>query len=109
MHKKLIPIAIVLSILISGTVYAKENEESYLRQILNQLDAMQLTVLAAKKEQIPNTRLQFHYTRYQNAKGEWHSGLLEDIKAIKSGIEERLKASPIEPKGLVPIKGDYIQ
>lgn len=110
MNNKFISVVIIFTMLISSTVYAnEEHEKSYLKQILNQLDAMQITILAAKKEQITNTRLKFHYTRFQDAKGVWHNGLLEDIKAIKSGIEERLKQSSSEPIGINPIKGDYLQ
>lgn len=90
--------------------FASETQERlYLVQILNQLSAIQPFVIAAAKEQPKNLRTQFHYIRYQDAQGCWHNGLLEDIQSIKQGIKEKLHNTPVEPRVITPISGDYLE
>lgn len=109
LKKKTILILIPLFLLITATSsFADEAKERiYLVQILNQLDAVQPIILAAAKEQPKNIRIQFHYTRYTDAKGQVHNGLLEDIQAIRAGIEQKLNQTSVEPRVVQPIKGDY--
>lgn len=85
-----------------------DQERMYLVQILNQLNAIQPLVLKAQKEQPANTRIQFHYSQYKDAHGQLHNGLLEDVQAMKKGIEQALNQTSIEPRTVAPIKGDYI-
>lgn len=90
-------VCVGLLISVSSISYASETQEKmYLVQILNQLNAIRPTILAAKKEQPSNRRVKFHY-----------QSLLEDIEAIKKGINEKLAEVAIEPRAVVPIKGDY--
>lgn len=95
---------------ISTQVYASpEQEQLYLVQLLNQLDAMTPTLLAAEQEQPKNQRLQFHYTVWRDSHGQSHNGVLEDIKAIKQGILEKLNnTATIEPRTVNPIRADYL-
>jgi len=99
----------LILLIFSSICFANNNasEKIYLTQILNQLNTMQPLILAAKQEQPPNTRVQFHYTRYKDAKGQWHNGVLEDVQAIKSGIAEKLNDTSIEPRVFAPVRGDY--
>ncbi len=90
-------------------IYATSQQEKiYLTQILNQLNAIQPLIVAAAKTQEKNTRIQFHYTQYPDAEKQIHNGLLEDIQAIKKGIEEQLNQIAIEPRHIQPIQGDYL-
>lgn len=91
-----------------NTFASTEQEKIYLVQILNQLDAIQPLILTAQKEQPKNTRVQFHYTKYRDSQGQLRNGLLEDVQAIRNGIEQNLKDIPIEPRTVTPIKGDYL-
>ena len=83
-------------------------EKTYLVQIINQLDAMQPFIVSAEQAQLPNKRIQFHYSRYQDNQGQWHAGLLEDIHSIKAGVLEYLHQPTIEPRVVVPLKNDYV-
>jgi hypothetical protein len=51
------------------------NEDVYLKQIVNQLDAVQPLILTAEKAQPKNKRIQFHYTKYKDANGKNYNGL----------------------------------
>jgi len=83
------------------------DENVYLKQIVNQLDAVQPLILAAEKAQPKNKRIQFHYTKYKDAQGIVHNGLLEDIQVIKKGINQKLDQVSAEPRQVMAIKGDY--
>lgn len=83
-------------------------EKAYLVQIMNQLDALQPLILAAQKSQLPDKRVQFHYSRYQDNEGNEHNGLLEDVAAIKAGITQYLNQPAIEPRTVQPLQGDYL-
>lgn len=108
MHKiKYLFIAIIILFTPIVANATKTLERSYLLQIINQLEAIKPLILAAKKEQLPNLRLQFHYTAYYDD-GKKHNGLLEDINEIEQGIKEKLSQSSMEPHRFIPIKGDYI-
>ena len=106
--KKILISILCLSIFSSSSFATESQEKIYLTQILNQLDAMQPLIIAAKGAQPQNTRIQFHYTKYHDDKGKLHNGLLEDIQAIKAGITQKLNTTGIEPRIVAPIKGDYL-
>lgn len=100
--------AILLACLWTASYGAEEKERIYLTQILNQLDAIKPLILAAQKEQPATNRIKFHYVGYRDYQGKQHSGLLEDINAIYSGIREKLDHAPVEGRIFVPIHGDYL-
>lgn len=103
-------VIVCLSLLFSMSVAEAsiEQERAYLVQLVNQLAAMTPLILAAQKEQPANTRVTFHYTAYRDATGQKHNGLLEDVQAIKQGIEEKLNAVSAEPRVVMPVQGDYL-
>lgn len=101
-------IATLLSLASISSFAGEREERAYLIQILNQLEAIQPLIIAAKKEQLNNKRVQFHYVKYRDTQDQIHNGLLEDIQAIKKGVEEKLNQIDIEPRAVAPIKGDYI-
>lgn len=83
-------------------------EKVYLVQIINQLDAMQPLILAAKNAQLSDKRVQFHYHRYRDNQGKLQNGLLEDVQSIKLGITQYLDQPAIEPRSVQPLQGDYL-
>jgi RAQPRD family integrative conjugative element protein len=66
-----------------------------IKQVLASLDSL---IQAAEREQEQSDRIKFHY--------EW---LREDISKIQQGIDEKLKQSPLEPRRIEPLRGDYIK
>ena len=68
-----------------------EQERVYLLQLIHQIDAMKPTLLAAQQEQSKTARVQFHYTSYQDAQGQQHNGVWEDLQEIRAGIEEKIE------------------
>ena len=106
--KKILLIIMLLSIFSKNSLASDAQEKIYLTQILNQLNAMKPLILAAQKAQPENTRIPFHYTQYRDNQGQKHQGLLEDIQAIKAGIQQKLHDFNAEPRIFAPIKGDYL-
>jgi len=107
--KKIILIILMGWFVVCDITYADtEQENVYLTQILNALNAIQPLIIAAEKQQPQNTRIEFHYTKYQDSQGQWHNGLLEDVKAIQTGIKEQLNSVSVEPRTVMPLKGDYL-
>jgi RAQPRD family integrative conjugative element protein len=107
---KIFVIALGLVVAFTSSVCLADEvkERMYLIQIINQLDAIQPLILAAQHEQPPNTRIHFHYTKFNNNQGQICNGLLEDIQNIKSGVNEELNSVAIEPRAIKPLNGDYI-
>ena len=85
-----------------------EQEDIYLTQILNQLNAVKPLILAAAREQPKSNRVQFHYSKFVDSSGAFHNGLLEDLDEIEYGIRQKLKTIPDEPNLFKPITGDYL-
>ncbi len=101
--------ASLISVITQSASASPEQERVYLLQLLHQIDAMQPTLLAAAKEQSKDARIQFHYTAYRDAEGQLHHGISEDLQLIRSGIEEQLNHSQIEPRSIPPVSGDYFE
>jgi len=100
-------LALVLGCFSYAAYASNEQERIYLVQLINQLDALKPTILAAAREQPKNQRVTFHYHAWKDANGQSHNGLLEDITLIKQGIEEKLHSTAIEPRTAKPLQGDY--
>lgn len=110
MKTKLILFLTILFSSVSSPGFAgAEEERIYLIQILNQLHAMKPLIVKAANEQPKTNRIKFHYTKYRDANGHTHNGLIEDINEIEKGIKEKLHQSPSAPRHIQPIKGDYIE
>jgi RAQPRD family integrative conjugative element protein len=86
-----------------------EQERMYLVQLVNQLNATMPMIRAAERAQPKNQRTRFHYRAWQDAQGQKHNGLLEDVQTIKKGVEEKLNVVSIEPRAVVPVRGDYLE
>ncbi len=111
MIRKLILFTVIVFGLMDNNCYAdniNDNKENiYLKQILNQLDAIQPLIIAAEKSQPKNQRIQFHYNKYKDDHGVIHNGLIEDIQTIRSGLNQKLNQISVEPRSVVALKGDY--
>ena len=86
----------------------EKNEKEYLIQVYNALTALQPLILKAKLNQVPNTPVKFHYTKFVDNEGKVHSGLLDDVQAMRQGIIAGLEPISIEPRVISPVNGDYI-
>lgn len=88
-------------------IASPEQERVYLLQLVHQIDVMKPTLLAAEREQSKTLRIQFHYTAYRDAQGQWRPGVWEDLQKIRAGIEEKLENAPVDARTLEPVQGDY--
>ena len=69
-----------------------------LREALNDLEIAKSDVMQAKKQEPTNERDQFHYDE-----------LIADLNKVESGIQAKFKETPVEPRVLEPITGDYLR
>lgn len=107
MRSRITTVVMLLFICINAMA-GESQEDIYLKQILNQLEAIKPLIMSSSKEQANNTRIQFHYYAYRNLTGK-HNGLFEDINEIERGIKAKLNEASIEPRHFEPIKGDYVK
>lgn len=106
--KSIVLSSIVLLGVCTNALASEETERVYLIQIVNQLHAAKSLIVAADREQPKHLRMQFHYSHFQDANGQHHNGLMDDINLIESGIREKLEHTPSAPHLIKPISGDYI-
>ncbi len=98
---------LIIYSLASASMADTAQENIYLTQILNQINAVKPLIIAASHEQPKSNRIQFHYSKYMDSSGNLHNGLLEDLIEIENGIRQKLEAIPEEPNHFKPINGDY--
>lgn len=107
--KKLVIVIMLFTALFGTIANANDQKERmYLRQLLNQLNAMKPLIIAASKEQPKTNRIAFHYMSYRDSHGKIHNGLIDDINRIEQEIRAKLYHLPPEPHSIPSIKGDYI-
>jgi len=87
---------------------AESQEQIYLIQIKNQINALKPLILAAEREQPKNLRIKFHYSHFHDSSGKLHNGLLEDINEIEKAVNENLIRISHEPRRFTTIKDDYV-
>ena len=68
-----------------------------LREALNDLEIAKSDVMQAKKQEPINERMEFHYDE-----------LIADLNKVESGIQAKFDKTPLEPRVLEPITGDYL-
>lgn len=103
MRKSILMSVLFINLLsISGytsSVYADtEAENATLARIAHELDALQPLINEAQSEQPRYARVRFNYDK-----------LRADVNKIKQGINQQLSNSPIEPRTIAPLSGDYVQ
>ena len=69
-----------------------------LREAFNDLEIAKSDVMQAKKQTPTNERVQFHYDE-----------LILDLNKVESGIQAKFDKTPLEPRVLEPITGDYLR
>ncbi len=76
--------------------------------IINQLQAMKPLIVQAENAQPPHARVQLHFTPWQSADGQWHSGLQTDLNQIQAALIAALNTTQVEPRTVLPLKADFI-
>ncbi len=103
-----LPMALFIGLLSFNAIASESHERMYLKQMINQLEALKPLVVSASRDQPAYARVKFHYTAYRDTNGIIHNGLLEDITEIQNGIKEKLNQKIDEPRHFQSIKGDYL-
>ena len=109
MKKISITILVVLCTLLNTAVYADTTEmNNNLVRLVNQIDAMMPIIDAAKAEQDPNARVQFHFETWTDSKGQVHLGLREDLFMIRQALINQINGTNLTPTKVVPLENDFI-
>jgi RAQPRD family integrative conjugative element protein len=103
-----LPVILFIGLVSFNAIASESHERMYLKQMINQLEALKPLVVSASHEQPNNVRVKFHYTSYRDTNGIFHNGLLEDINEIQNGIKEKLNQKIDDPNHFQAIKGDYL-
>jgi RAQPRD family integrative conjugative element protein len=91
--------AFAFLILSAAPVYADTDlENAALARIVNVLNSVSPLIDEAERQQDKTARVQFQY-----------QALRADINKIKTGIEQKLQTTSIEPRVVLPIQGDYLK
>ena len=98
MKRQLLAVLAAVSITSCGAAFANTAQENAdLALVVRQLQAVYPLIYKAEQQANPNARQKFHY--------DW---LRQDLATIISGINQKLKPQPLEPREIQPIKGDYL-
>ena len=98
-----------ISINIPSTVLADDSQMNQtLVQIINQLNAILPLINQAEREQDKTNSEQFHFDAYITADGIRHTGLRQDIIAIRDGLIAQINRPAIEPKYVKPLNNDFV-
>lgn len=90
-------------------IYANsEQMNETLVRIIHQLQAIKPLIAKAEEEQPQNPRVKVHFDRFQDANGEWHNGLLQDITEIEQALKQIVNQEGIEPRSYSSMKDDFI-
>lgn len=73
-----------------------DTEREILTQLIHELGLLETLINRAEPASEPDARIRFRY--------DW---LREDLERVRSGIEEHLAAPRIEPRTVLPLRGDY--
>lgn len=90
-------LAVALAITVSVPAQAdQESERELLARLGHELETLTALIDDAEAAANPDARIRFHY--------DW---LREDIRRVRSGIQEHIDAPRAEPRAFPPLRGDY--
>lgn len=86
----------------------QEELKATLVRIINQLNATLPLLDEAEEEIEPNSRIRLHIKSFEGADNKTHSGVRDDVVAIRNGLIEYINKPAVEPKTIKPIQFDFI-
>lgn len=86
-------------LLLGNTALADPDaEREALARLIHEMEALEPLIATAESQASPDARIHFRY--------EW---LRQDLKQIRTGIQEHIDAPRTEPRTFPPLRGDYRQ
>lgn len=99
----------LLTVLFTGNVQADQGAMNQtLVQVVEQLQQLKPLIQQAAAEEPQDLSAQVHFTAFVGPNGQIQNGVMEDLNALQSGIEQIINLQQIDPKNYAPISGDYV-
>jgi hypothetical protein len=78
-------------------------------RIINQINAIMPLLDEAQTQITPNARIQLHIEGFEDAKGQHHAGLREDLLSIRNGLIDYINQPIIAPRSIKPLEMDFVR
>lgn len=78
-------------------------------RIINQINAI-MPLLDEAQTQLPiNTRIQLQIEGFEDAQGQHHAGVREDLLNIRNGLIDYINQPIIAPRKIKPLEMDFVR
>lgn len=102
-------LALLLLITSFGAVAHNTELNETLVRIINQINAIMPLLDEAQPEVTPNARIQLHIEGFDDAKGQHHAGLRDDLLNIRNGLIDYINQPVIAPRKVKPLALDFVR
>ena len=77
-------------------------------QVVQQLQQLKPLLAEAAQQEPESMKASVHLTAFVGPDGQVQNGVMEDLNALQSGIEQIINQQQIDPRMYTPISGDYL-
>ncbi|HAT8742773.1 TPA: RAQPRD family integrative conjugative element protein [Legionella pneumophila] len=78
-------------------------------RIINQINAIMPLLDEAQTQLTPNTRIQLQIEGFEDAQGQHHAGVREDLLNIRNGLIDYINQPIIAPRKIKPLEMDLVR
>lgn len=100
---------VILSTSLFTQTYADQSQMNQtLVQVVEQLQQLKPLIAQAAAEEPVDMQSSVHFTSFTGPYGQTKTGVIDDLNALQSGIEQIINQQQIDPRIYTPISGDYL-
>lgn len=100
---------VILSTSLFTQTFADQSQmDQTLVQVVQQLQQLKPLIAEAAAEEPADMRASVHFSSFTGPDGQTQSGVMDDLTALQSGIEQIINQQQIDPRIYTPISGDYV-
>ncbi|CDZ76690.1 hypothetical protein BN59_00964 [Legionella massiliensis] len=78
-------------------------------RIINQINAIMPLLDEAQTQLTPNTRIQLQIEGFEDAQGQHHAGVREDLLNIRNELIDYINQPIIAPRKIKPLEMDFVR
>ncbi|HAU0843143.1 TPA: hypothetical protein RJX18_000204 [Legionella pneumophila] len=105
--KRLLYLALMITSLNSWANNPDLNET--LVRVINQINAIMPLLDEAQTQLTPNPRIQLQIEGFEDAQGQHHAGVREDLLNIRNGLIDYINQPIIAPRKIKPLEMDFVR
>ncbi|HAT1795172.1 RAQPRD family integrative conjugative element protein [Legionella pneumophila subsp. fraseri] len=105
--KRLLYLAMMIASLNSWANNPDLNET--LVRVINQINAIMPLLDEAQTQLTPNPRIQLQIEGFEDAQGQHHAGVREDLLNIRNGLIDYINQPIIAPRKIKPLEMDFVR